>query len=138
MAVDHWDGCFALHDINGLRVCPEHPVRSPNGSWSLASEHAPESVSYVECMYDFELSCGHTAEINGIELCTLGHGFTINDSDSLFGYGWKNNPRRALFEQAQARRLTAGAPPSDVAYALQKEDWHEQLEGTREGAGQLE
>ena len=31
---------------------------------------------------------GHAVEINGVELCTLGHSFTINDSDSLFGWGW--------------------------------------------------
>ena len=110
VAVDHWDGVFALHDINGLRLCPEHPVQGDaDGSWKLARDIAPDSVvSYVSCMYDFELDRGHAIEINGVTVCTLGHSFTINDTDSLFGWGWKSNPRRALFLEAQKPDLQKG------------------------------
>ena len=39
----------------------------------------------------------------------------------------KDQTVQNLFLEAQKTRLAKGALPSDAKYALQKEDWHEQM-----------
>jgi hypothetical protein len=65
-------------------------------------------------------------------ICSVsGHGLAINDADALFGWGWKDNPRRQEYLAAQEARLAAveisDCALSNVEFALEIFDWKPQL-----------
>lgn len=66
----------------GLIISPWHPIRkSPVEPWEHPAE-MPNGVLGVFDMkgyYNLVLESGHVVELNGYQVCTLGHGFTEND-----------------------------------------------------------
>lgn len=86
--------------IGGLKLTPEHPILDADGVWKKACDVAPGQMCYgVDYIYNFELTSGASSVlINGIAVMTLGQqiGFT-EESDKLFGWGWKANPMRSRF-----------------------------------------
>ena len=66
----------------GLLITPWHPIRkSPVEPWQFPAEmpQGVQSVFDVKGYYNLVLTSGHVVEINGYQVCTLGHGFTDND-----------------------------------------------------------
>lgn len=67
---------------SGLLITPWHPIRnSPLEPWQFPAEMAKgiQSVYDIKRYYNLVLDSGHVVEINGYQVCTLGHGFTDND-----------------------------------------------------------
>ena len=66
----------------GLLITPWHPIRnSPVEPWVFPAE-MPQCVQGffdIKGYYNLVLDSGHVVEINGYQVCTLGHGFTDND-----------------------------------------------------------
>ena len=66
----------------GLLITPWHPIRnSPVEPWQFPAEMAQgvQGLSSIKGYYNLVLDSGHVVEINGYQVCTLGHGFTDND-----------------------------------------------------------
>ena len=61
----------------GLRLTPYHPVRV-DGQWQFPLALHPAAEQPCDAVYSFVLDHGHVMTINGVEVCTLGHGFTDN------------------------------------------------------------
>jgi hypothetical protein len=59
----------------GLKITPWHPVKS-EGTWKFPSEIAAPVMSQCEAVYTLVLDKDHIAEINGIQVIQLGHGYT--------------------------------------------------------------
>ena len=57
-----------------LMITPWHPVRC-NDKWIFPNTVGVVSNEYVESLYNLVLDRGHIASMDGIEVCTLGHGF---------------------------------------------------------------
>ncbi len=67
---------------SGLLITPWHPIRnSPVEPWQFPAEMAQgvQSVYDIKAYYNLVLDSGHVVEINGYQVCTLGHGFTDNN-----------------------------------------------------------
>lgn len=65
----------------GLKITPWHPVKvSTLSQWEFPAEtdSGKRKHMYVDAYYNLVLESGHTVEMNGITVCTLGHGFTDN------------------------------------------------------------
>ena len=64
---------------NGLCITEYHPIMSESESgneWVFPIELVEsEVVSGVEFVYNFVLDSGHLMEVNGVQCCTLAHGF---------------------------------------------------------------
>lgn len=66
----------------GLLITPWHPIRnSPVEPWQFPAEmpQGVQGLSSIKAYYNLVLDSGHVVEINGYQVCTLGHGFTDND-----------------------------------------------------------
>jgi len=62
-------------DLGPALSTPFHPVRLPDSKWRFPLDvHDPVEVS-CEAVYTFILNSGHVMSINGVDYCTLGHGF---------------------------------------------------------------
>jgi Mg-chelatase subunit ChlD len=65
----------------GLKITPWHPIKfNSQSNWTFPAETASgkQRRMYVDAYYNLVLESGHTVEMNGITVCTLGHGFTDN------------------------------------------------------------
>lgn len=62
----------------GLRLTAYHPVRLEDGIWQFPLALRPTAKEPCDAVYSFVLDRGHVLRINGIECCTLGHGFSDN------------------------------------------------------------
>jgi hypothetical protein len=72
------DSALMSRHNNGLLITPYHPIRD-NGVWTFPSTILPTKVhDNLGGYYNFVLESGHIAIINGIEVCTLAHGFENN------------------------------------------------------------
>ena len=63
----------------GLKITPWHPIKlNSQSNWTFPAETASgkKRRMYVDGYYNLVLESGHTVEMNGITVCTLGHGFT--------------------------------------------------------------
>lgn len=63
---------------NGLKLTPYHPI-IVKGEWKFPADVATAEYQTCSMVYNFVLSNGHSMIINGVEACTLGHGFTENN-----------------------------------------------------------
>ena len=66
----------------GLVITPWHPIRnSPVEPWQFPAEmpHGMQELFELKGYYNLVLDTGHVVEMNGYQVCTLGHGFTEND-----------------------------------------------------------
>eukprot|EP01084_Bolivina_argentea_P303054 523171_1 len=70
-----------LCGYNGLKITPYHPIRV-NNEWVFPVDVwggvTKEEIG-CEYVYNFVLESGHVLNVNGIECCTLGHGFQENN-----------------------------------------------------------
>lgn len=67
---------------SGLLITPWHPIRnSPVEPWQHPAEMEKGALGVFDMKeyYNLVLDTGHVVEINGYQVCTLGHGFTDND-----------------------------------------------------------
>jgi Mg-chelatase subunit ChlD len=63
----------------GLLITPWHPIRnSPVEPWLHPAEMVKgvQGTASIPGYYNLVLDSGHVVEINGYQVCTLGHGFT--------------------------------------------------------------
>ncbi len=63
----------------GLLITPWHPIRnSPVEPWMFPAEMVKgvQGTVSIPGYYNLVLDSGHVVEINGYQVCTLGHGFT--------------------------------------------------------------
>merc|ERR1711916_169617 len=62
-------------NLNGLHITPYHPIRDSKSRWNFPC--SVQNTQNLECKeyFNFVLEKGHIMIINGIECCTLGHGF---------------------------------------------------------------
>lgn len=58
----------------GLTITPWHPMKSEEG-WVFPADIGMLQDVPLDAYYNFVLESGHTAIIDGITVCTLGHGF---------------------------------------------------------------
>jgi hypothetical protein len=64
----------------GLFITPWHPIReSPLSPWKFPIDMSMTSLIYMDCYYNLVLDSGHVVEMNGYQVCTLGHEFTDTD-----------------------------------------------------------
>lgn len=66
----------------GLLITPWHPIRnSPLEPWRFPAEMTKCAIGTfpIEGYYNLVLDVGHVVEMNGYQVCTLGHGFTETD-----------------------------------------------------------
>lgn len=61
-----------LVNINGVGVTPKHPIKV-DGVWKYPGEVLPANKSYCDCLYNLVLDKNHVANINNIDMITLGH-----------------------------------------------------------------
>jgi hypothetical protein len=90
-------------NVKGVWLTPEHPI------WDECTKKwvQPGTVAKVQhlsqaempLVYNFEMEeGGDVITINGIKVVTLGQEMNIDEqSDALYGWGWKNNPNRAKY-----------------------------------------
>ena len=72
------ESAIMSRDDKGLLITPYHPIRV-DGVWTFPSSVLPtKQYDNLGGYYNFVLDSGHVATINGIEVCTLGHGFEDN------------------------------------------------------------
>jgi uncharacterized protein YegL len=65
---------------SGLKITPWHPMKLDyDGEWVFPNSCAPKHKIYVDAYYNLLLESGHTVNLNGYTVVTLGHGFTDND-----------------------------------------------------------
>jgi hypothetical protein len=67
--------------VTGLLITPWHPIRkSPAEPWEYPAEMsgATTGLFSMKGYYNLVLETGHVIELNGFQVCTLGHGFTDN------------------------------------------------------------
>jgi Mg-chelatase subunit ChlD len=84
------DSAVMSRHPNGLLITPYHPIRV-NGTWVFPSTALPtKQHNDLGGYYNFVLESGHIAVINGVEVCTLGHGFTDNSVISHPYFGTQN------------------------------------------------
>ena len=66
----------------GLLITPWHPIRnSPLEPWEFPAEMVKgvQGTVSIPGYYNLVLDSGHVVEINGYQVCTLGHGFTESE-----------------------------------------------------------
>jgi hypothetical protein len=59
----------------GLTITPWHPMRTESGAWVFPADIGMLQDVPLDAYYNFVLDSQHTAIIDGITVCTLGHGF---------------------------------------------------------------
>jgi hypothetical protein len=66
---------------NGLLITPWHPIRcdESNGQWVFPKNIFPMLKNKLKKYYNLVLDSVHYVVIGGIDVCTLGHGFSDND-----------------------------------------------------------
>ncbi len=72
---------------SGLRITPWHPVRV-GGAWKFPADVAAEGREEVEQqpearVFNLVLESGHVIVIDGVEACTLAHGFEVRRGHSV-------------------------------------------------------
>lgn len=59
----------------GLTITPYHPIKEEEGTWIFPAEIGMLQDIALDAYYNFVLDSQHMAIIDGITVCTLGHGF---------------------------------------------------------------
>ena len=61
--------------LGSLCITPWHPILK-DGVWIFPADVVPYADRLISTVYNFVLPSGHIVDVDGIECCTLGHGFT--------------------------------------------------------------
>ncbi len=61
--------------VSGLCITPWHPIRI-GGVWNFPADIVGYADRIMPAVFNLILSSGHIVDADGIEACTLGHGFT--------------------------------------------------------------
>lgn len=64
-----------MTQFGSLCITPWHPIRLTDGQWHFPADLASYHSRLISKVYNLVLDAGHTIEAEGIECCTLGHGF---------------------------------------------------------------
>lgn len=64
-----------MTQYNSLCITPWHPIRLSDGKWHFPADLASYNSRLISKVYNLVLDQGHTVEAEGVECCTLGHGF---------------------------------------------------------------
>jgi hypothetical protein len=64
-----------MSKIDDLFITPWHPVRV-DGTWRFPADIVGYSDRIMPTVYNLVLDSGHIVYAEGVEACTLGHGFT--------------------------------------------------------------
>ena len=59
---------------DGLVITPWHPVKSETDEWVFPANVGKTQELELDAYYNFVLESGHIATIDGVQVCTLGHG----------------------------------------------------------------
>jgi hypothetical protein len=62
----------------GLKITPWHPMKLYS-EWVFPNDYGDTHNIYVDAYYNLVLETGHTVQLNGYKVVTLGHGFEDND-----------------------------------------------------------
>lgn len=71
--VEH--GIISLANINGMLITPPHPIHF-NGEWVHAGDVGIITDEVCDYVYNFVLDTNHKMAINGVDVITIGHGYT--------------------------------------------------------------
>lgn len=63
-----------MSQVGRLSITPWHPIRKDN-EWVFPAALAPYTSRPVKTVYNFVLPSIHIVDVEGIECCTLGHGY---------------------------------------------------------------
>ena len=64
----------------GLKITSWHPMKlKEDGEWVFPVDVGVTEKMFVEAYYNLVLESGHTVELNGYQVATLGHGFYDNN-----------------------------------------------------------
>lgn len=64
----------------GLLITPWHPIREhPLAPWKFPADMAETTLTHMQSYYNLVLDSGHIVEMNGYQVCTLGHEFVDNE-----------------------------------------------------------
>jgi hypothetical protein len=63
-----------MTQINGLCITPWHPIRWA-GRWEFPASVASYGDRLIQTVYNFVLDAHHIVDVEGVECCTLAHGF---------------------------------------------------------------
>ncbi|KAG2431288.1 hypothetical protein HYH02_013419 [Chlamydomonas schloesseri] len=113
---DTTSGTSGTNGGDHLLVTPDHPV-FVDGAWRLPRALAPVQLLAAEqvpygAVFNFELDPPATVAVSGVRLVTLGQDLRLQpyvgvteESNALYGWGWRAQPERRARLLAQARRL---------------------------------
>ncbi|KAG2431289.1 hypothetical protein HYH02_013420 [Chlamydomonas schloesseri] len=113
---DTTSGTSGTNGGHHLLVTPDHPV-FVDGAWRLPRALAPVQLLAAEqvpygAVFNFELDPPATVAVSGVRLVTLGQDLRLQpyvgvteESNALYGWGWRAQPERRARLLAQARRL---------------------------------
>lgn len=104
---DVGSGEVEMCEYKGLLLTPEHPVLVSAGQegqvqyhWRLPKDFLPVQKVSLNRVYNFELQQGHTVQINGVVVLTLGNDLTLGlhaENEEQYGRGWHDNPKRRKY-----------------------------------------
>lgn len=86
VCVVQWTKEMECVSVDELIITPWHPIRV-NGEWVFPYHTAENAKTEKRWVYNLVLDSGHVVIADGIEACTLGHGFTDNDVIKHAFYG---------------------------------------------------
>lgn len=72
------DGEIEMVNIESLLITPWHPILY-DGEWKFPIKDWFSTHVNIDYIYNIVLENGHVVNLNGINVVTLGHGFTNND-----------------------------------------------------------
>lgn len=72
------DMCELVTLPSSLKLTPYHPIRI-DGQWTFPCNVSPWKLEKCDAVYSFVLTKGHVMLIEGVECCSLAHGFADND-----------------------------------------------------------
>lgn len=99
----------------GLLLTPWHPIRkSPVEPWQFPAEmvHGVQGIFAIQGYYNLVLDTGHIVEMNGYQVCTLGHGFTENNVIRHPYFGTRAVIEDLILYDGWAEGLVQFSPPN--------------------------
>jgi hypothetical protein len=81
-----WTRVMECVSVGDLLITPWHPIRL-DGEWVFPYDTAEDVRTVTRDVYNLVLDKGHVVTAEGIEACTLGHGFTDNEVIKHAFYG---------------------------------------------------
>jgi hypothetical protein len=105
-----------MSQLGALAITPWHPVRI-NGVWHFPADLVSFRDRPLQVVYNLVLDSGHIVYANGVEACTLAHGFTDSPviEHPFFG------TERVLVDLAQVPGWANGRPTFQNLVAVRDE-----------------